>query len=256
MSLVGRAKISSRAIGAIRVFLPKHGGMYNPRCCDTSSEGKVGPNRLRRFLRENGIYILGVAAFGHLVQLIRSYFLSRKLGVRKIKIGPRAFLRGLSSIEMGEDFSAGEGLWLEAITRFNDQIFSPKIIVGQHVRISHHVHIAATHLVEIGDNVLMGSKVMITDHNHGMYSHGLHSSPHTAPALRPLDSDQRTLIGRDVWLGDGVVVTPGATIGEGCVIGANSVVLGDIPPFTIAVGVPARVRKAFNFESGRWCNVE
>jgi len=213
-------------------------------------------NRLSRFLRANGIYILGVTSVGHFVQLIRSYFLSRKLGVRKIKIGPRAFLRGLSSIEMGEDFSAGEGLWLEAITRFNEQTFSPKIIFGQHVRISHYVHIAATHLVEIGDNVLMGSKVMITDHNHGSYSDGVHSLPDTAPSLRPLDSVQRTLIGRNVWLGDGVVVTPGSTIGEGCVIGANSVVLGTIPPFTVAVGVPARVRKAFNFDIGKWCNVE
>lgn len=213
-------------------------------------------NQLRRFLRENGIYVLGVTSVGHLVGLIRSYFLSRKLGVRRIKIGPRSYLRGLSSIEMGEDFSAGEGLWLEAITRFNDQTFSPKIVVGHHVRISHFVHIAATHLVEIGDNVLIGSKVMITDHNHGLYSSGVHSLPNAAPVLRPLDSGQRTLIGHDVWLGDGVVVTAGSTIGEGCVIGANSVVLGNIPPFTIAVGAPARVRKAFNFDVGKWCNVE
>jgi lipopolysaccharide O-acetyltransferase len=213
-------------------------------------------NRLRHFLRENGIYVLGVTSVGHIVQLIRSYFLSRKLGVRTIKIGPRAHLRGLSSIEMGEDFAAGEGLWLEAITSFNDQAFSPTIVFGKHVRVSHHVHIAATHWVEIGDNVLMGSKVMITDHNHGLYSLDAHSLPHIAPALRPLDSDQRTLIGRDVWLGDGVVVTPGSTIGEGCVIGANSVVLGNIPPFTIAAGAPARVRKVFNFDIGKWCSVE
>jgi lipopolysaccharide O-acetyltransferase len=207
-------------------------------------------------LRENGIYILGITIVGHLVQLVRNYLLSRKFGVRKINIGPRALLRGLSSIEMSEDFSAGEGLWLEAVLRFNDQTFSPKIVVGKHVRISHNVHIAATHQVEIGDNVLMGSMVMISDHNHGFYSHGMHSLPHTAPMLRPLDSHRRTLIGRDVWLGDGVVVTAGSTIGEGCVIGANSVVVGDIPAFTIAVGVPARVRKTFNFEIGKWCDVE
>jgi len=212
-------------------------------------------NKLRRFLRENGVYILGVASAGHFAGFIRARFLSRRLGVRKIKIGPRAFLRGLFAIEMGEDFAAGEGLWLEAITHYNDQTFSPKIIIGQHVRISHFVHIAATHFVEIGDNVLMGSKVMITDHNHGQYSKE-NTSPELAPALRPLDCDRRVVIGRNVWLGDGVVVTPGSSIGEGSVIGANSVVLGHIPAFAIAVGIPATVRKTFNFDTRKWCEVE
>jgi lipopolysaccharide O-acetyltransferase len=212
-------------------------------------------NKLRRFLRENGIYILGVASAGSIAGYVRTSFLSRRLGVKKIKIGPRAHLRGLSAIEMGEDFAAGEGLWLEAITEYNDQTFSPKIIIGQHVRISHFVHIAATHLVEIGDNVLMGSKVIVTDHNHGQYSN-LHSSPALPPAQRPLDSDRRVVIGRNVWLGDGVVVTPGSSVGEGSVIGANSVVLGNIPAFAIAAGIPAVVRKTFNFDTKKWCEVE
>jgi lipopolysaccharide O-acetyltransferase len=212
-------------------------------------------NKLRRFVRENGVYLLGVASAGHFVGFIQTCFLSRKLGVRKIKIGPRAHLRGLSAIEMGEDFVAGEGLWLEAVTEYNHQNFSPRIVIGQHVRISHFVHIAATHLVEIGDNVLMGSKVMITDHNHGQYSNS-HSSPDLPPAQRPLDCDRRVVIGRNVWLGDGVVVAPGSSVGEGSVIGANSVVLGSIPAFALAAGIPAIVRKTFNFDSQKWCEVE
>jgi lipopolysaccharide O-acetyltransferase len=152
---------------------------------------------------------------------------------------------------MGEDFSADDGLWLHAITRYNDQNFSPKIVIGNHVRISRWVHIAATHYVEIGDNVLMGSKVMITDHNHGQYSKE-HTSPHIAPSLRPLDHDRQVVIGSNVWLGDGVVVTPGSSIGEGSVIGPNSVVRGSIPPFTIATGVPAKVLKIFNFDTHNW----
>jgi lipopolysaccharide O-acetyltransferase len=158
-------------------------------------------------------------------------------------------------VEMGEDFTAGDGLWLEAITRYNQQSFSPTIIIGNHVRISHFVHIAATNLVEIGDNVLIGSKVMITDHNHGQYSKR-HSSPHLAPSLRPLDLDRRVVIGRNVWLGDGVVVAPGATIGEGCVIGANSVVVGNIPAFTMAAGAPAKSRKIFNFDTNTWSAIQ
>ena len=188
--------------------------------------------------------------------VVRNYLISKKLGVKKIRLGPRSYLRGLSSIRMGEDFSAGPGLWLEAIARYKDQSFSPKIVIGDRVQISHYVHIAATHLVEIGDDVLIGSKVIITDHNHGQYSGDVHTSPLIGPTTRPLDQDRRVVIGRNVWLGDGVVVTPGSSIGEGAVIGANSVVIGTIPPFAIAVGTPATVRKTFNFDTGKWCDVK
>lgn len=156
---------------------------------------------------------------------------------------------------MGDDFSCGDGLWLEAITRYNDQTFSPRIVIGQHVRISHFVHITATHLVEIGDDVLVGSKCMITDHNHGQYSKE-HSSPNVPPTQRLLSHDRSVTIGRNVWLGDGVVVTAGSSIGEGSVISANSVVQGTIPAFSVAGGSPAVVRKKFDFTTQKWCNVE
>ena len=53
--------------------------------------------------------------------------------------------------------------------------------------------------------------------------------------------DGRVVIGRDVWLGARVMVMPGVTIGDGCVVGAGSVVTSDLPTEAIAVGTPARV---------------
>ena len=212
-------------------------------------------SRLQRFWHENGLYVLGASLVELPVGLMRNALLARKFGVKRIKIGPRSYLRGLCCVRMGEDLATGEGLWLDAILRYNDQTFSPKIIVGNHVRISHYVHITATHLVEIGDDVLIGSKVMITDHNHGHYSQ-LHSSPDMAPTLRPLSNDRSVVIGRNVWLADGVVVTAGSSIGEGSVISANSVVQGSIPPFSIAGGIPATVRKRFDFATQKWCSAE
>jgi len=213
-------------------------------------------DRLRRFERENGFYVVATTLVERCSGVIRNYLISKKLGVKKIRLGPRSFLRGLSSIQMGEDFSAGPGLWLAAITQYRDQSFSPKIVLGDRIQISHYVHIAATHLVEIGDDVLIGSKVIITDHNHGQYSGDVHTSPLIEPTTRPLDRDRRVVIGQNVWLGDGVVVTPGSSIGEGAVIGANSVVIGNIPRFAIAVGTPATVRKTFNTDTGKWSDVE
>jgi lipopolysaccharide O-acetyltransferase len=55
------------------------------------------------------------------------------------------------------------------MTRFGDECFDPKLVVGNHVRISHWTHVVCTNSVTIGDHVLIGSKVIITDHNHGTF---------------------------------------------------------------------------------------
>jgi lipopolysaccharide O-acetyltransferase len=212
-------------------------------------------NQIRRFHNENGSYLSLQLLSGKAAGLVRNYCLSRKLQATNLKIGPRPYLRGLSSIRIGDDFSAETGLWLEAITRYGDQTFTPRIMIGRHVRISQFVHIAATNCIEIGDEVLIGSRVIIIDHNHGQYRR-THSSPMSSPSNRSLDSDLQVAIGPRVWLGDGVVVAPGATIGEGSVIGANSVVIGRIPPFSVAVGAPATVKKRFDFSTNQWSELE
>jgi lipopolysaccharide O-acetyltransferase len=184
----------------------------------------------------------------------RNRMRAKKFSVHKIDIGPSAMLKGVSAVQMGENFCAGPGLWLEAVQRYHGKVFNPRIVIGTNVSISAWGHITATHYVEIGDDVLIGSKVIITDHNHGQYS-GPHSSPNIPPRLRPLDCDKEVVIGRNVWLGDGVVVTPGATIGEGAVIGANSVVIGTIQPFTLAAGIPAKQLKRYDFTVNEWVAV-
>jgi lipopolysaccharide O-acetyltransferase len=154
-------------------------------------------------------------------------------------------------MSIGKDFRAGPGLWLEAVTLYGDQKCYPQIVIGERVCASHHVHIAATNYIEIGNDCLFGSGVLITDHSHGRYSI-FHDSPQTPPALRPLDIGHRVVIGRNVWLGDGVVVLPDVTIGEGSIVGANSVVTKDIPPFSAAAGAPAHVRKSYDFRTQEW----
>jgi lipopolysaccharide O-acetyltransferase len=207
--------------------------------------------RLPRSLQEDGLYVFAVRRLGSAAGRLRNYMLARKLGVQKISIGPRASLQGLSCVQIGEDFIALDGLWLHAVTHYYDQQFSPKIVIGDRARISQWVHIAATNFVQIGDDALIGSKVMITDHNHGQYGDS-NTSPQVPPALRPLDRHRRVVIGNNVWLGDNVVVTPDSSIGEGVVIAANSVVRGHIPAFSLAAGVPAKAIKIFDFKAQRW----
>ena len=184
---------------------------------------------------------------------MRRLFLARKLQCRGLILGPRCHLRGLSYIRLGRNFQAAEGLWLEAISATSDS--SIRIRIGDNVAVSRWSHIAATHRVEIGDGVLIGSRVIITDHNHGQYN-GPHTHPEIPPSNRPLESDKHVLIGPNVWIGDGVVVAPGAEIGMGAIIGANSVVIGQIPPYTIAAGAPAKPIKRFDFASREWVRIQ
>jgi lipopolysaccharide O-acetyltransferase len=210
-------------------------------------------NSIIRIWSEDGAFLFACRVGGYPFRKLRNRMLAAKLGVRRLQIGSGSYLRGLSAVQMGENFFAGQGFWLEAVTFNNNHKFNPRIVIGDNVSVSFWSHIAATNYVEIGDNCLLGSKVIITDHNHGQYG-APHTSPIVSPALRPLDSDKVVIIGRNVWLGDGVVVTPGANIGEGSVIGANSVVGGTIPPFTVAAGVPAKPLKKYDFELKQWIN--
>jgi len=105
------------------------------------------------------------------------------------------------------------------------------LTIGDAPIIGYGAIIESWHDLKIGDNFMGGpGSAVIDDHRHLLEpGHDQHPG--------------RTVIGDNVWLGRNVVVTPGVTIGEGCVIGANSVVTKDIPPNTFAAGSPARVIK-------------
>ena len=90
--------------------------------------------------------------------------------------------------------------------------------------------------VEIGDNVLIGPLV------------GIHGSNYNYENKEKLIINQDIMskgirIGDDVWIGSHSTILDGVTIGKGAVIGAGAVVNGDIPPYSVAVGVPAKVTK-------------
>lgn len=63
-------------------------------------------------------------------------------------------------------------------------------------------------------------------------------------------------IGKNCWIGEGVIIMPGVAIGDGCVIGAHSIVKNSIPEASIAVGSPAKVVKRYSFEQKKWIKVK
>lgn len=158
-------------------------------------------------------------------------------------------IRGKKYIDFGEGLTTGKGCRIEAFP-FNKE--SNIIKFGKNIEINDYVHIAGIEHVFIGDNVLIASKVYISDIQHGTYSgENMHSHPNSIPKERELSS-KPVIIKEKVWIGDNVAIMPGVTIGEGSIIGANSVVSKSIPANCIAVGIPAKVIKKFNFESNKW----
>jgi len=113
-------------------------------------------------------------------------------------------------------------------------VLDPTIRIGDRCLIGRGSGIVGHLSIDIGDDVWTGHHVYVTDQNHGYERLDLPISRQTQP-------ERAVSIGDGSWLGHGVVVLPGARIGRHVVVGANSVVTGEIPDRSVAVGSPARV---------------
>lgn len=185
------------------------------------------------------------------IRLIFSVFFSKALLSRKIRIVRQPFyIRGEKYIDWGNNFTSGVNLRIDV----DPIIVSGKkciLVLGNNVQVNDYVHIGVVEKVVIGDNVLIASKVYISDHNHGNYKGENQCSPDSIPSSRPIVS-KPVIIEDNVWIGEQVSILPGVTIGKGSVIGANSVVSKNIPAGCIAIGAPARVIKKFNISNNQW----
>lgn len=110
--------------------------------------------------------------------------------------------------------------------------------IGKNVKIGDNCIIYCNNHVFIGDNTIIAANSYIIDCNHGTKKSQL-------IIQQPLDNG-KVFIGDDCWLGEDVTIAKGANIQQGCVIGAKSFVNKSIPPYSIAVGAPAKVIKSRN----------
>jgi acetyltransferase-like isoleucine patch superfamily enzyme len=152
-------------------------------------------------------------------------------------------LSGINNISIDDNVCIDNKSWLAAVPHTGEG--KCELIIGEGSRIGNFNHIYATKSIIIGKNVLTADKVYISDNLHGYEDINL-------PILKqPIKQIGIVKIGDGSWLGEHVCVI-GANIGKHCVIGANSVVTNDIPDYSVAVGVPAKVIKRYCFDKKEW----
>jgi len=133
-------------------------------------------------------------------------------------------------LELGEHVLLEPGVWLTAGAE-------GRIRIGGGSFLNLGVQLAAVELVEIGAHCMLANGCFVTDAAHRF------DDPQRPVPWQGFTSKGPTRIGSNVWCGANVVITSGVSVGDRCVIGANSVVTRDLPPYSIAAGAPAAVLK-------------
>jgi len=169
----------------------------------------------------------------------------KKVG-RNIFIYKPLKIQGFKRIEIGDNVIIQYKTWLAAkpLTGRHCQL-----IIGEDTAIGNFNHIYATHSIKIGKNVLTADKVYISDNLHSYKDINI-------PIIKqPIKQINEVIIGDGTWIGENVCII-GAHIGKNCVIGANSVVTKDIPDYSVAVGIPAKVIKQYKPDKDNWIKYE
>ncbi len=159
------------------------------------------------------------------------------------KRGKHSKIRSRSRMDLFpyKRFELGENSTVESFCVINNG--AGDVVIGDNVRVGIGSVIIGP--VKMGNGSGMGQHVFISGFNHG-FADGSRNSSKQDLDIRPV------VIEEEAHIGANSVVVPGVTIGRRCQIGAGSVVTKDIPPFSVAVGNPARVIKRFNSETNKW----
>lgn len=161
-------------------------------------------------------------------------------------VGRNLQLRGGQYMQIGDRFTAGVGLTLQAWDNYAGEHFQPKLVIGNDVFLTDYIQISCANEIRIGNNVLFGQGVYVSDNSHGNADRTAVGVP---PMERKLTTKGPVIIGDNVWIGRYSTILPGVTIGKNAIIGANSVVTKDVPDYAVVAGVPARFIRFCNEET-------
>lgn len=159
-------------------------------------------------------------------------------------------IRGKKYIDFGKNITMGARCRIEVHGDHKEK----RLIFGNNVNMGYDVRITCSDRIIIGNDVLMGSRVLIIDNSHGNYNGDNQDSPNTPPNRRRLVA-KPIVIEDNVWIGENSVIQMGVNVGRGSIIAANTVVTKDVPANSIVAGAPAKVIKKFDKEHNEWRKV-
>lgn len=156
---------------------------------------------------------------------------------RTVKFGKIGYIHDLDFISIGKNTIFNDYFYL---TAWKQKDNSPLLDIGECCCFGAFNHITCYNTIKIGNNCLTGKWVTISDNNHGDTNYNTLVLP---PQKRQIVTKGPVIIGNNVWIGDKVSILSGVTIGDGAIIASNAVVTQDIPPYSVAGGVPAKIIK-------------
>lgn len=159
-------------------------------------------------------------------------------------------IRGKKYIDFGSNITLGARCRVDVCGKHENKC----LIFGKDVNMGYDVRITCADKIEIGNNVLMGSRVLIIDNSHGKYVGENQDSPDTPPNKRKINA-KPIKIEDNVWIGENSVVQMGVTVGYGSIIAANSIVTKNVPEKCMVAGAPARVIKKYDEINNEWKRV-
>lgn len=157
-----------------------------------------------------------------------------------VRIEKLSKLIGSQFITIDENSDIQRNSFITVWSRYRNQQFNPELKIGKDCHIGASNHITCVNRIEIGDGFVSGKWVTITDNGHGDSSYENLTKP---VSQRPIISKGSVIIGKNVWVGDKATILPGVTIGDGVIVGANSVITKDIPSYSVVCGNPAKIIK-------------
>lgn len=161
---------------------------------------------------------------------------------RRLKMSRHSpYILGEGNIDIGDNCRINGKVNLYFSNRYRER---PTLKIGSNCSIGHLSNINVAERVEIGDNVRIGSYVVIADADgHPMDKTARRDSPFDEESIRPV------FIEKDAWIGRNSILLKGVCVGEGSIVGAGSVLTGDVPPDSLFAGNPARFIRSLKPEN-------
>jgi acetyltransferase-like isoleucine patch superfamily enzyme len=152
-------------------------------------------------------------------------------------------------LSVGNNVSIGPNCRIEGVASYEGVSFIPQIIFDDFCSIEQNLHLTCAEKISIGKNTAIAANVSITDIHHPYEDINI-------PIERQKIQVKAVAIGDDCKIYNNSVILPGTNIGKHCTIGANSVVSGDIPDYSVVVGTPGKIIKRYSFELEKWTRTD